>query len=274
MAGTNEEKKNTYVESDAVKAARESLDTQAAAKPGAYQSQWQTQLNDTIGKIMNREKFSYDLNGDALYQQYKDQYVNQGKMAMMDTMGQAAALTGGYGNSYAQMAGQQAYQGQLQGLNDKIPELYQLALDKYTQEGQDLYSQYSLLSAQDQTDYGRHRDSVSDWYTDRDYQYGQYRDVVSDDQWQAEFNEALRQFDFANKLGEFAPTKSSGGDDGSASGGGSGNKDDTGIDVEGEYIAIKQAGAKGTELDRYLTEMVNEGNISKNAATDLRDKRW
>ena len=274
MAGTNEEKKNTYVESDAVKAARESLDTQAAAKPGAYQSQWQTQLNDTIGKIMNREKFSYDLNGDALYQQYKDQYVNQGKMAMMDTMGQAAALTGGYGNSYAQMAGQQAYQGQLQGLNDKIPELYQLALDKYTQEGQDLYSQYSLLSAQDQTDYGRHRDSVSDWYTDRDYQYGQYRDVVSDDQWQAEFNEALRQFDFANKLGEFAPTKSSGGDDGSASGGGSGIKDDTGIDVEGEYIAIKQAGAKGTELDRYLTEMVNEGNISKNAATDLRDKRW
>ena len=85
---------------------------------GQYQSPWQTQLNDTISKILNREKFSYDLNGDALYQQYKDQYVNQGQQAMMDTMGQAQAMTGGYGNSYAQTVGQQTYQGYLQQLND------------------------------------------------------------------------------------------------------------------------------------------------------------
>jgi hypothetical protein len=32
-------------------------------------------------------------------------------MAMMDTMGKAAGLTGGYGSPYAQQVGQQAYQG-------------------------------------------------------------------------------------------------------------------------------------------------------------------
>ena len=124
-------KYDAYQESDAVTQAKALLQQQMNNKPGQYTSAWQDQLNDIMGKILNREEFSYDLNGDALYNQYKDQYVTQGKMAMMDTMGQAAAMTGGYGNSYAQTVGQQVYQGHLQELNNKIPELYQLALNKY-----------------------------------------------------------------------------------------------------------------------------------------------
>ena len=210
-----------YVESDAVKQAQALLQQQQAAKPGAYQSQWQTSLNETLDKILNREKFNYDLNGDALYQQYKDQYVMQGQKAMMDTMGQAQAMTGGYGNSYAQTAGQQTYQGYLQQLNDKVPELYQLALSKYQMEGDALMNQYGLMADQEDKDYGRYRDSVSDWqsevdrlqsqynaerdydyskYTnDRDFSYGQYvddrnyqyqvdRDAVADQQWQTSYD--------------------------------------------------------------------------------------
>ena len=109
---------NAYQESDAVKQAYNMLQTQMANKPGEYTSAWQTQLNDTLNKILNREKFSYDMNADALYQQYKDQYMLGGKMAMMDTIGQTTALTGGYGNSYAATAARQAYQGSLQQLGD------------------------------------------------------------------------------------------------------------------------------------------------------------
>lgn len=135
--------------------------TPAVQKPGAYESKWTDRINGSLDKILNRKDFTYDINGDALYQQYKDRYVQQGKMAMIDTLGQAATLTGGYGNSYAQMAGQQAYGSYLQGLNDKIPELYQLALDKYNQDGDNLYKQYSLLSAQEGQDYDRFKDSQS-----------------------------------------------------------------------------------------------------------------
>ena len=131
--------------------------------PGDFSFSKQQGWDNIINQILNREKFSYDVNGDALYQQYKDQYVNQGKMAMMDTMGQAAAMTGGYGNSYAQSVGQQAYQGYLQQLTDKIPELYSLALDKYNSEGEELYNQYGLYSDQYKNEYGQHRDSVSDY---------------------------------------------------------------------------------------------------------------
>lgn len=205
----------SYVESEAVRLANEKLNS--LQKPGEFQSPWQNSLNEIIGKIQNREKFSYDLNGDALYQQYKDQYVNQGQMAMMDTMGQAAALTGGYGNSYAQSVGQQTYQGYLQQLNDKVPELYQLALNQYNREGEDLYNQYSLYADRENTEYGRYRDTVSDYNTERGYltdqynnernfDYGQHiderdyayqvaRDAVADSQWQAQFDEGVRQYD-------------------------------------------------------------------------------
>ena len=94
-----------YVESETVKQADAALNAQLAQKPGAYQSKWQAQINDIINRILNREEFSYDLNGDALYQQYKDQYMRGGQRAMQDTMAEAAALTGGYGNSYASTAG-------------------------------------------------------------------------------------------------------------------------------------------------------------------------
>lgn len=157
-----------FAESDNVKKWDDSL-LALGDKPVGTASQFQNSLQETIDKIMNREKFSYDLNGDALYQQYKDQYTTQGQMAMMDTMGQAAALTGGYGNSYASTAGNQAYQGHLQQLNNKIPELYQLALNQYNQEGQDLYNQYALIGDQADRAYRADRDAVSDWNAERDY---------------------------------------------------------------------------------------------------------
>lgn len=241
MAYTQKE----YTESDAVKQAKSALEQQNANKPGEYKSQWQPQLNDTIDKILNRKDFSYDLNGDALYQQYKDRYTQQGKMAMMDTMGQAAAMTGGYGNSYAQIAGQQTYQNYQQGLNDKIPELYQLALDKYNQEGQDLYSRYSMLGAQEQQDYGRYQDAMNAWNqerswlgdqynTERSYDYGQYRDQVGDDQWNAEYDQqswenAFRLYQLGVKTPEVLailgiPEEDVGGESsGKSSGSGNGN---------------------------------------------------
>ena len=125
---------------------------------GDFKFSQQGWLDDIMKNIKSYGEFSYDLNGDALYQQYKDKFTQQGKMAMADTMGQAAAMTGGYGNSYAQSVGQQAYQAQLQNLNDVVPELYQLALDRYNMGKEDLYNQYGLASTERQNEYGVYQD--------------------------------------------------------------------------------------------------------------------
>ena len=58
-----------YKPSDAVAQAEALLNQQLSQKPGEYQSTWQDQLNDILQQILNREKFSYDLNGDSLYKE-------------------------------------------------------------------------------------------------------------------------------------------------------------------------------------------------------------
>jgi hypothetical protein len=231
-----------YTESDAVKKFRENMEAHEGMKPADYVSQYQPQIKSTLDSILNRKDFQYDVNGDALYQQYKDRYVNLGQQAMMDTMGQAAKLTGGYGNSNAQMVGQQAYHGYLQGLTDKIPELAQLAYQRYAQQGQDLYQKYGLLNSQEQADYNRwtgDRDWLYNMYnTERGFDYGQYRDAVGDDQWKAQFDEDLRRFDFQNKLGEFAVAP--------IVGGGGGGDSYSGSSYSGSYSS---KGGKGSGFD-------------------------
>ena len=97
-----------YQESDRVKKLAERLVQLESQKPGDWTGgQYGQQMQEALDAIRKRKKFSYDLNGDALYQQYKDKYVQQGKQAMQDTMGQAAALTGGYASTYGQAVGQQ-----------------------------------------------------------------------------------------------------------------------------------------------------------------------
>ena len=210
-----------YTESDAVSALK-GLQTEAETaynthiNNGFTYSQDQAH-KDAMNAYLNRDKFSYDINGDALYQQYKDKYIQQGKMAMADTMGQAAAMTGGYGNSYAASVGNQAYQASLQQLNDVIPELYQMAYDRYNQEGQDLLNQYSLLSTDRDAEYGMWKDRGNQLDSNRTY-YGteynnaynreyaehtttegfKYQDVADANaaaQWQANYDLALDQFE-------------------------------------------------------------------------------
>lgn len=194
-----------YVPSAQVEAAKRVMEAQREAKP-EYQSAWEQQLQRAMEQILNRERFRYDLNGDALYRQYREQAVRNGRLAMMDSMAQAAAMTGGYGNSYAQSVGQQAYQQELAELGDRIPELYALAVQQYQMQSQQLKERYDLLYGRENRDYSRYQDALTAWqqegnrlwnrYTDaRDYDYGAFRDSVTDAQWQAKFDEDKRRYD-------------------------------------------------------------------------------
>lgn len=155
-----------YTPSGSVQRAQEYLNGVIGSRPGAYESKWDPELTRLYEQITNRKPFEYDLNADMLYQQYKDQYQRLGRTAMQDTMGQAASLTGGYGSTYSEQVGQQAYNAYLQSLNDLVPQLYESAYSKYRDEGNDLYNRYGLLQSREQADYNRYRDAVSDYYSD------------------------------------------------------------------------------------------------------------
>lgn len=141
-----------------------SVSEQLQLKPADFEWENQELLDQKTSDWLNREKFSYDIGSDPMYQQYKEQYSALGKLAMEDTMGQASALTGGYANSYAQTVGQQAYQQYMDQLNAMVPELYSMARSNYEAEGQDLYNQIALLEGQRSQAFSEHQAELNDWY--------------------------------------------------------------------------------------------------------------
>lgn len=165
---------NGYQPSQTVSEAMAELNSIIAKQPAAYQSQYYTQLQGIMNKILGRESFSYDMASDPLYQQYRQQYIQGGRQAMEDSMGRSAAQTGGYGNSYASTAGQQAYNEYLKGLNDKGLELYQLARDAYDAEGDRLNTEYALLNDAYTDEYSKWQDEYNRWLTERDYAQSAY----------------------------------------------------------------------------------------------------
>lgn len=299
-----------YEESEEVKKAQEALAQQESAKPGAYQSLWQSQLEGTLEQILNRKSFQYDMNADALYNQYRDQYIRQGKLAMEDSLGRSAALTGGYGNSYAQQVGQQTYQGYLANLNDKLPELYRLALSKYQQEGDDLLSRYDLLSRQESTDYSRYQDAYSAWQAERNYladrydtqretDYDRYtgdrafdfsiwQDAATRAQAQAEAllavgvrpsDQLLQQADLASEYvnGILASLAAQAAAQTVSSTGSTAAKKETSETLAQQYARLKAAGAPQRELDKLLNNAIGTTvagqYISTRVATEIRDSR-
>lgn len=164
-----QEQQNPYaVDGDAVYSQYRT--TSGAGERPVFEDTYGGQLKDLYSQIAGRGDFQYDLAKDPLYQQYADRYRAQGQAAMRDTMGQAAALSGGYGNSYGMQAGQQAYDNYLTQLNDVVPELYDRAYGAWQGQGQRLQQLYGMVGAQQDAEYARYRDAVGDWETDRNRQ--------------------------------------------------------------------------------------------------------
>ena len=171
-----------YQPSEDVAAARAYRDSVAAMQPGGYSSGFEEQLQALYDQIAGRESFSYDPEEDEMYRRYARLYAAQGAAAMEDTMGQAASLTGGYGSSYAQAAGQQAYDRYLGELAALVPELRQAALAEYRQEGQALTDRYNMLNQQEKAAYDRWQDTVAQWQRALSEAQSSYDDVSAQDE--------------------------------------------------------------------------------------------
>lgn len=141
---------------------------EAMEKP-EYEGKYDGQIQSLVDKIVNGEKFTYDISGDTAYQQYKSEYERNAKKSSENAMAAGMAASGGYGNSYAQTAAQQAYNNEMQSLGEMIPEFEANAYGRYVDERAEDYNQLSTMLSLDNQDYGRYRDNVSDYYTDKEH---------------------------------------------------------------------------------------------------------
>jgi hypothetical protein len=168
---------------------RQRLDAFSKNKPADYVGSYQENISKLAEQIANRGEFSYDPTADGLWKLYEKKYTDLGKTAMADTIGKAAAMNSGYGTSYGQMAGQQAFNQYMQELADIIPELEQKAYDRWTDEERALLNQLAMYQGLDDKEYGRYRDEVGDYYTDLGFE----KDLIDTERG---IYESVRSFDY------------------------------------------------------------------------------
>ncbi len=187
-----------YNQSQKVTDAYSQYQNQLSLKPGEYQSSYQDQIDQILASIQNNSTFSYDVNADVLYQQYKEQYTKNGQMAMKDTMANAATLSGGYGNSYATTAGQQVYGQYMSELANVIPELEQNAYNKYANEQNERYNQLGALQGLESQAYSEYAGNYDIYNSDLNNAYNNYNTLYS-----SEYNEFLNALSQANTDREY-----------------------------------------------------------------------
>lgn len=246
---------------------------------------YQQQIEALTEKAFNRDPFKYDLNADTLYQQYKNQYTALGKRAAADAQAQAAALSGGYGNSYGATVGNQAYQNYLNRLNDIIPELESNAYNKWLNEGETTERQLELLRDMEAQDYDRYADALAQYNADRNFAYDQYADAMAG--WRADraYEYGVEQDALDRELAALASSASSSGSSGSSRRASSSETPDEELQTATANNAGSQAAAAirdlsselqsfadindSAGLEKFLNALVKKGYITSQTATAL-----
>lgn len=245
---------NGYQPSERVQQAMAYLDEAQTNPVAEYQSQYDDQIAEVYNKIVGREPFSYSLTGDMLYQQYKQEAINNGRLAARDTMGQAAALNGGYGSSYGQAVGQQQYNEYLRSLNDVVPDLYNAAYNRWANEGDQLMTQYNMLRDQENQDYSRWNDEYNRqqaelanarnaFESERAFDY--QTQAAEREYWQG--RAALEQDDYWKNLAAQAQAAGSGRSGGGGGGGSKGKKPTKAMLEEAQRVVTDEGATRFAE---------------------------
>lgn len=142
-----------------------------ASKPPQFHSDYAQEAQELYRQLQERKDFSYDPSQDENYLRERENYRAQARLAQEDAAGQAAALTGGYGSSYAGTVGQQAYNSRMAAFDSRASELYAQALAAYIRRGEALEGRYARASEQMNQDRERYEAALQDYRQEQSDQY-------------------------------------------------------------------------------------------------------
>ena len=167
-----------------------------------YTNRYDETIQDLLKQILNREEFSYDPERDQLYSQYRKQYTREGDRAQQNAIGAAAAASGGIPSSYAATAAAQAGDYYAAQMTDKIPELYQLAYNKYMNDYNMKLSDLGAVQGAEQSDYDKYLNELQQYNTNRNFDYQTWADAYSRIANDVQTASALEQLDYTKYLNE------------------------------------------------------------------------
>jgi len=167
-----------------------------------YNNRYDATIQDLLDQIVNRKDFSYDPENDQLYSQYRKQYTREGQRATQDALGAAAAASGGIPSSYAVNAAAQAGDYYASQMTDKIPELYQLAYNKYMNDYNMKLSDLGAVQGAEQSDYDKFLNEMQQYNTNRAFDYQAWMDEYNRINNDLQTASGLEQLDYTKYLND------------------------------------------------------------------------
>ena len=183
---------NAYkTEDSAVKKASDSIAKWQEKRPASYNNSYSDEINGLLSDLLGMD-FSYDPENDLAYKLIRDENRKAARLAMEDTLGKATAMTGGYSNTYAQGAAQQAYAGELSKAADYIPELYEAAYGRFSDDRDSLSDSIKLLSDLSSEEFDKYTALMKQYFSEGEMLFDNYH-------WESE-EEFDRFLDYASLL--------------------------------------------------------------------------
>lgn len=139
-----------------------------------YDNQYAEQQQALLDAILNRPDFTWSKETDPLWGSYKKSYLREGDRATANALAQASAASGGRPSTAAVTAATQAGDYYATQLNDIIPTLYQQAYDRYLNEYSMMLQDLGAVNTQEQMDYAKYLDQLTQYNTDRNFAYDTY----------------------------------------------------------------------------------------------------
>lgn len=150
-------------------------------------------IRELIGDITGME-FNYNPKEDMAYKLISEENRKNARLAMEDAMGKASALTGGYANTFAEGAAQQAYGAEISKSIQYIPELYKAAYSRFDDERDSLFDAVNLLADLDAGEFDKYTALMKQYLSEGEMLFDNY-------EWQSkeEFDRFLDYAEFLEK---------------------------------------------------------------------------
>lgn len=140
----------------------------------SYVNQYNQLQNQLLNRVTNPTPFSWSPDTDPLYGSYRKQYLREGDRATANALGQAAAATGGRPSTYAVQAATQAGDYYASKAADILPQLYQMAYERWLQGNNQNMNALNAVNALANQDYNRYLTELGQYNTDRSFAYNQW----------------------------------------------------------------------------------------------------
>ncbi len=191
MGGTSIDVAGTNQEGTGAEKARKEIISWQTKRPEMGKDTYSDDIKALVSTLTGMD-FTYDPKSDIVYKLVRDENMKNARLAMEDTLGKASALTGGYSNTYAQGAANQAYLGELTKTAEFIPELYRAAYDRFSDERDGLSDAIKLLSDLESEEFDKYTALMKQYLSEGEMLFDNYK-------WESE-EEFNRFLDYAELM--------------------------------------------------------------------------